>query len=144
MRFSIMPLVPRIAVLSFALFAWAFSSLGSVAVASPIVVSVEAGPTWNQSDAESKCPRVAAENGGTWDGQWRTTVMGRMSVCEIKIPRKPQRSRVESIEAGPIWNQSDAESKCPKVAAANGGTWNGQWRTTIPGRMSVCEVRIGR
>ncbi|GHB22545.1 hypothetical protein GCM10007094_08390 [Pseudovibrio japonicus] len=46
----------------------------------------------------------------------------------------------EDVEAGPIWNQLDAEEKCPQVAAEAGGTWNGQWTTTIPGEMSVCGV----
>jgi hypothetical protein len=30
------------------------------------------------------------------------------------------------------------------VAKTNGGTWNGQWQTTVPGKMSVCEVRLLR
>ncbi len=53
-------------------------------------------------------------------------------------------TRTISVEAGPIWNQADAQRKCPQVAKANGGTWNGQWRTTVPGKMSVCEVRLLR
>jgi rubredoxin len=126
-----------------ALFMIVLSSVGSIAVASPVVVSIEAGPIWSQYDAQTKCPKVAATNGGTWNGQWRTTVMGRMSVCEVVISR-PHHTTVEWIEAGPIWNQMDAESKCPKVAAAKGGTWNGQWRTTVMGQMSVCEVRFSR
>lgn len=105
-------------------------------------VEVEAGPIWSQADAQNKCPQVAADNGGTWTGQWRTTVPGRMSVCEIKI-RKTGHKHVEDVEAGPIWSQSDAQTKCPAVAAAVGGTWNGNWRTTVPGQMSVCEVRMG-
>lgn len=46
--------------------------------------AVEAGPIWNQADANKKCPRIAAQNNGTWTGQWWTTVQGRMSVCEIQ------------------------------------------------------------
>lgn len=53
-------------------------------------------------------------------------------------------TRTISAEAGPIWNQADAQRKCPEVAKANGGAWNGQWRTTVPGKMSVCEVRLVR
>lgn len=41
------------------------------------------------------------------------------------------------VEAGPIWNNSDAQTKCPATCASKGG-WNGQWTTTIPGEMSVC------
>ena len=41
------------------------------------------------------------------------------------------------IEAGPIWNDEDAQQKCPDVCEEHGG-WNGQWKTIIPGKMSVC------
>jgi hypothetical protein len=107
-------------------------------------ISVEAGPIWNQADAQRKCPEVAKANGGTWNGQWQTTVPGRMSVCELRLPPSRGRYVVEPIEAGPIWSQSDAARKCPEVAKTNGGTWNGQWQTTVPGKMSVCEVRLLR
>lgn len=42
------------------------------------------------------------------------------------------------IPVGPIWNQEDAEKKCPIVCAAYRGTWNKQWTTVVPGEMSVC------
>ena len=44
------------------------------------------------------------------------------------------------VPAGPIWSNDDAQLICPAVAAASGGTWNGQWVTTIPGQASVCGV----
>ncbi len=105
-------------------------------------VNVEAGPIWSQADAEKKCPQVADASGGVWNGQWRTTVPGKMSVCEIRLRSSKDKYVVEAVEAGPIWSQSDAGKKCPEVAKANGGVWNGQWRTTVPGRMSVCELRL--
>jgi hypothetical protein len=117
-------------------------ALPSIVWAQSRTVDVEAGPIWSQSGAESKCPEVAKANGGTWNGHWRTTVPGRMSVCEIRLSRPSGKYVTKSVEAGPIWNQSNAEKKCPEVAKANGGTWNGQWRTTVPGRMSVCEIRL--
>lgn len=46
-----------------------------------------------------------------------------------------------AVEAGPIWNQADANEKCPLIAAQNNGTWTGQWWTTVQGRMSVCEIQ---
>jgi hypothetical protein len=119
-------------------------ALPSAAWAQTRTISVEAGAIWSQSDAERKCPEVAKTNGGTWNGQWRTTVPGRMSVCELRLSPSKEIKVVELIEAGPIWSQYDAEKKCPEVAKKNGGTWNGQWRTTVPGRMSVCEVRLLR
>ncbi|WP_210330696.1 mannan-binding lectin [Aliikangiella sp. G2MR2-5] len=45
------------------------------------------------------------------------------------------------VQAGPIMSNSDAQTKCPstcKNASSALGKWNGQWRTTVPGRMSVC------
>lgn len=117
--------------------------LPSAVAAQTRTTEVEAGPIWSNSDAQKKCPEIAAKNNGTWDGQWRTTVPGRMSVCEIRLSSRG-RYTVKSIDAGPIWNQSDAEKKCPEIAAKNNGTWDGQWRTTVPGRMSVCEIRIPR
>ena len=42
------------------------------------------------------------------------------------------------VPAGPIWNQQDAEKKCPIICAAHLGTWNGQWKTVVNGEMSVC------
>jgi hypothetical protein len=50
------------------------------------------------------------------------------------------------VKAGPIWNNEDAKVKCPVAAAAVGGQWNGQWRTTVSGKESVCglkgEIRV--
>ncbi|HEY6327558.1 MAG TPA: mannan-binding lectin [Candidatus Cybelea sp.] len=121
-----------------------FAALPSAARAQTKTFDAEAGPIWSQSDAAKKCPNVAKANGGVWIGQWHTTVPGRMSVCEIRLSRPSGRFIVENIEAGPIWSQTDAERKCPAVAKANNGTWTGQWHTTVPGRMSVCEIRSSR
>lgn len=41
-------------------------------------------------------------------------------------------------EAGPIWNNQDAPGKCPATCSAYASAWNGQWKTTVPGQMSVC------
>jgi Mannan-binding protein len=88
-------------------------------------INVEAGPIWNQADAQNRCPQVAQTNGGVWAGQWHTTVPGRMSVCEVRFPSKPRPKTID-VEAGPIWNQADAQTKCPRVAQANDGVWDGQ------------------
>ena len=100
---------------------------------------VEVGPIWNQQDAEMKCAKAARREGGTWTGQWKTTRPGQMSVCEI---RTASARGGRAIEVGPIWNQQDAEMKCPKAARKAGGRWTGQWWTTRPGQMSVCEVKM--
>lgn len=96
--------------------------------------SVEAGPIWNQQGAQAKCPVIAASWGGKWTGHWWTTVQGKMSVCQVTgIPTR-------AMEAGPIWNQADAQKKCPVVAATHQARWTGQWWTTVQGKMSVCQL----
>ena len=52
------------------------------------------------------------------------------------------REDIRSIEVGPIWNQRDAETKCSAKAREVRAEWTGQWRTTVQGRMSVCELRF--
>jgi hypothetical protein len=43
-----------------------------------------------------------------------------------------------NVTAGPIWNNTDAKTKCPAVCKAQSKNWNGQWVTTTPGQQSVC------
>jgi hypothetical protein len=97
--------------------------------------AVDAGPIWNQQDAETKCPKTCGSGWGPWDGQWWTTVPNQMSVCECLAP-------AFDTNAGPIWNQQDADAKCPGVCQNANGAWNGQWTTTQPGVMSVCGCLI--
>ena len=42
------------------------------------------------------------------------------------------------VNAGPIYNQQQAEATCPGVCSAQQQTWNGQWKTTQTGVQSVC------
>jgi hypothetical protein len=53
-------------------------------------------------------------------------------------PAAAQPAPVVSKEAGPIWHNADANNKCPAVCAPP-ARWNGQWRTSIPNRMSTCD-----
>ena len=131
--------------LSLSIAAWLIGVvLPSAAVAQSRTIAVEAGPIWSHADAEKKCPEISERNGGVWTGEWRTTVPGRMSVCDVRLGRSNRSPITEPIEAGPIWSNADAAKKCDEVAKRNGGIWNGQWRTTVPGRMSVCEIRLPR
>lgn len=48
------------------------------------------------------------------------------------------------VEVGPIWNHAHAEEIAHQYEQDNPGTkWNGQWRTTVPGRKSVIGVEHG-
>ena len=51
----------------------------------------------------------------------------------------PQEKR--EVEVGPIWNNDDGQAKGKEYERNNPGwKFTGQWRTTIPGEMSVIEV----
>jgi len=111
-------------------------ALALLQAASAHACDVNAGPIWNQQDAEKKCPDTCTQAGYTgWNGNWKTTVPGKMSVCGCVVDK--------DVDAGPIWNQADANKKCPNVCKNDGGTWNGQWKTTVPGKMSVCGCSNG-
>ncbi len=109
-----------------------FASPATAYECSPGKAAFEAGPIWDNEDAQGKCPQVCEKNDGTWDGGWWTTVWGKMSVCECS-------TCCGNLEAGPIWNQEDAAKKCPATCGKAGGVWNGQWWTTVEGKMSVCQ-----
>jgi Mannan-binding protein len=124
-------------------------SLGTVIIGSYAVfgfssqafaLDVKAGPIWNNDDAQVKCPVAVQVYNAQWNGAWTTTVWGIMSVCGTNLNFLPNIGLPGDVNAGPIWNNDDAQVKCPVAAAAANGVWNGQWVTTIPGRMSVCGV----
>jgi hypothetical protein len=48
------------------------------------------------------------------------------------------------VPAGPIYNQEDAEATCPDVCRSSYLIWNGNWNTTAPGEMSVCDCDMSR
>jgi len=56
--------------------------------------------------------------------------------------RDAGRTVTRDIDAGPIWNQRDAENKCRAIASRSGGEWTGNWRTIQQALSSVCEVRF--
>lgn len=105
----------------------------------PTTNTIEAGPIWNQQDANQKCP-LTCKTALEWNGQWVTTEQGKMSVCGTK-PVKKGAPPPFDVKAGPIWNQQDATQKCPTVIA-KALKWNGAWWTTVPGAMSVCVCEI--
>lgn len=115
-------------------------SLAAPAAAAPRSRDFEAGPIWNQQDAEVKCPIVASAVRGRWNGNWVTTRWNEMSVCGVEGARRFALRRETPVEVGPIWNQDDAQLKCPVAAAALRAVWNGHWWTTREGQMSVCAL----
>ena len=109
-------------------------------------VAIPAGPLWSNNQAQAVGPWIAAAHGGTFTGQWWTVVNGGMSVVEVELPvqRDGMDEYTLDVPAGPIWNNDDARAKCPHICASFGGSWNGQWRTVVWGKLSVagCTFRV--
>jgi rubredoxin len=57
-----------------------------------------------------------------------------------------QPARADWQSAGPIWNDMDAQRKCPNTCGRDG--WDGNWKTVEMGRNSVCfckgKGKVGR
>jgi len=135
-------------------------------VPNTIVKDADAGPIWDQAQANTKCPLIARNNKGQWTGNWRKVGANNQSVCQIRIEvatgsanpvvksetttyvplPKPKpvalANNVREIFAGPIWDQKQANSKCQLIAANNKGVWTGDWRKTGPNHNSLCSVRF--
>lgn len=125
---------------------WSFVFVCIVALlASSAVLAVEvpAGPIWNNIDAQGKCPNVCQGKGNSrWNGQWRTLPGTSTSVCDCDAGASPVNPppQAQWTPAGPLFNQMEAQNRCPGVCQQNGNrSWDGNWKTTEPGRMSVCS-----
>jgi hypothetical protein len=81
---------------------------------------------------------VCAEGGGGGLVVANRNAIGPWETFTLEILQLPE---TRDIEAGPIWHQQDAQDKCPRLCEFRSGKWTGQWRTTIEGRMSVCECK---
>lgn len=107
-------------------------------------IQIPAGPLWSNDDAKKRAPFICAAHGGRFTGKWFTSIWGKMSVveCEIPYPQRGGTSFKMDVPAGPLWNNDDAKQKCDAICASYGGKWTGQWKTIVPGRMSVCECEF--
>jgi hypothetical protein len=106
---------------------------------STFTVNIPAGPLWSNAQAQQLGPAIAAAHFGTFTGQWSTIIESQMSVVQVQLPAQPTGSTQYTMDvpAGPIWSDADAKTKCPAICASYGGTWNGQWRTVVTGKLSV-------
>jgi hypothetical protein len=103
-------------------------------------INVPAGPLFSNDEAQQKGPFIAAAHLGKFTGQWNTVVENEMSVIEVEMESGMVGidSYTMDVLAGPIWSNDDAKLKCPAICASYGGQWNGQWKTVVEGKMSVC------
>ena len=92
----------------------------------------------SEDEAKATCPKVCKAP-LTWNGTWRTTKPQIMSVCGCAEPAPPPPpAKVRDVEAGPLFNDGEAKTKCPTLCTAP-AHWNGAWRTTKKAVMSVCS-----
>jgi hypothetical protein len=85
------------------------------------------------------CHTVNKTVGSTVSGV-TNTVASTPKVVTVAVTGTVDRFRTSDVETGPIWSQEDAEDKCPKVAEAHQGKWNGQWRMIRSGQRAECGV----
>lgn len=102
-------------------------------------IDIQAGPLWSNDEAQKLGPSIAAAHLGKFTGQWNTVVPSQMSVVQVELPTRPTGDTEYTMDvlAGPIASNDDAKVKCPSICASYGGTWNGQWKTVVEGKMSV-------
>jgi hypothetical protein len=121
-------------------------SAHSAAAPATFKVNIPAGPLWSNEQAQKVGPMIAAAHFGRFTGQWTTVISGQMSVVEVEfsVPPAGGTAYTMDVPAGPIWNNDDAKVKCPSICASYGGTWNGQWKTVVFGKLSVagCTFKI--
>lgn len=95
--------------------------------------------------ADGRCLDVAQADQGmdparmqAWRCHGRPNQQWRLDALPGSPPH-PNPVQTRDVEAGPIWHQLDAQGKCPTVCVP--GRWTGHWRTTVQGRMSVCQCQ---
>jgi len=116
---------------------------------------INAGPIWNTTDAQRKCPATCSDAQMQWNGDWRT--IGSTSECDCTggPARKPEhRNSYRSRHSSPRGNYCEAESdhqckgcsiSCPDDKAAycrkgDRGIFTGP-RDRICSKEAVCECR---
>lgn len=107
-------------------------------------IDIPAGPLWSNDEAQKIGQLIATAHQARFTGQWRTVVPGQMSVIGVELPtaRTGQNEILADLPAGPLWSNDEAQKIGPNIAASYGGEFTGQWRTVMPGVMSVVQVRF--
>lgn len=84
------------------------------------------------------CYMGNALNGTTNDCGKPLPIPGNAGYCgPTQLPDCKKPNSID-VNAGPIWDNQDAQTKCPKTCANVNLKWNNQWTTTVLDEMSVC------
>lgn len=95
-----------------------------------------------QLDAFRKKIRYA-DAGRDYADMYDVTGVSNESNYAVPVPQPPLAGGARyNVDAGPIWDNNDARTKCGRVAVAVRGSWTGQWSTLVPNQHSVCEIQF--
>ena len=87
--------------------------------------------------------RNSSYNQATFSNQiWKAKFKGKTigSYRVRNLSNQTIRVNISAVNAGPIWNDRDAATKCSKLARSRRSLWTGAWRTVVNGQQSVCEL----
>lgn len=107
-------------------------------------VSVPPCPIWDDADGKLKSTIVANTNSDKFNRYCRTPIWNELSTDDVVLDSQYCRTSGYTMDVitGPISNNDDALIKCPAVCASYGGEWNGQWKTVVEGKMSICGCKF--
>lgn len=99
----------------------------------------QAGGNFIIKDVDGKTQLINAEKAKAEEEKEKS----KEGVPPVKVEPKPEEPATTSkaIEAGPIWDQKDAEGKCPNTCSHHKLQWDSNWWTTVSGKMSVCSCK---
>jgi hypothetical protein len=107
-------------------------------------VSAPPCPIWDDADGKLKSTIATATHSGEFNRKCRTPVWNELSTADVASDSQPNgiSGYTMDVITGPILNDDDAKVKCPVVCASYGGEWNGQWKTVVEGKMSICGCKF--
>lgn len=114
------------------------------------VVQIDAGPIWNNDDAQGKCPATCGRNRMAWTGDWRTVGFNR-STCDCVAyadappPMGPPPGPGTYCEAPANYQCAGCSVHCPgdKIAHCSQGERGifNKPESTVCARNAACECR---
>ncbi len=68
----------------------------------------------------------------------------QITATDYATAKAPPRDYAQTytVNAGPLRDNHHARMTCNAIAKDYNGSWTGYWTTTIPGKMSVCEITM--
>ncbi|MBY0574972.1 MAG: mannan-binding lectin, partial [Undibacterium sp.] len=87
--------------------------------------------------------QILNSSGGAMTPAWIAAPSGGTTICNGQLIQNGnsmsiQENIYQDVNAGPIWNNQDAQQKCPQVCSNVSLQWSGQWQTPPGSSNSVC------